>query len=111
MKHIQTLKELKKDNDTQYKSRSMYIDYINTQHENGLEKQEIYQIWSYSTVIGYFNKTTNKIVFTNRKYSTTTSKQKTQLLNENRLEKQEINETFANWTTYTDLQKIKSYLI
>lgn len=111
MKHIKTLKELNKKETTQYKTQNIFVDFVNTEHEKGLERAEIYQIWSYSTIIAYYNKTTNKVVFTSKKYTRTTGKQKNNIINENGLEKQEINKTFTNWGTYSDLQEIKAFLI
>ena len=71
---INNLNELNKKDDIQYKARNMYFDYV---EPNGQfdKKQEIYQIWSYSTIVGYYNKTTHYAIFTKHKYSRTTTKQ------------------------------------
>ena len=108
---IKTLKELTQKNNIQYKQQNLTFDYIDTKNEKDLEKAEIFQIWSYNTIIGYFNKTTNKIVFTSRKYSRTTTKQTNNIIFENGLEIQTTNKIFSNWFTFSDLQELKTFLI
>ena len=75
---ITNLSQLNKKYNTQYKNRNMSFDYIapNGQYPNNLE---IYQIWSYNTVIGYYCKNSHYAIFTKRKYSRTTTKQITML--------------------------------
>ena len=102
---INNLNELNKKDDVQYKSRNMYLYYV---HPNGQfdKKQEIYQIWSYSTIVGYYNKTTHYAIFTKHKYSRTTTKQITMLCNENQLNHDFIDKTFNNMFTYDDINEI-----
>ena len=102
---INNLNELNKKDDVQYKSRNMFFDYI---EPNGQfdKQQEIYQVWSYSTIVGYYNKTTHYAIFTNHKYSRTTTKQITMLCNENHLNHDFIDKTFINWSTYDDINEI-----
>ena len=97
--------ELNKKDDVQYKSRNMFFDYI---EPNGQfdKQQEIYQVWSYSTIVGYYNKTTHYAIFTKHKYSRTTTKQITMLCNENHLNHDFIDKTFINWSTYDDINEI-----
>lgn len=83
----------------------MYLDYVNPNGQFD-KKQEIYQIWSYSTIVGYYNKTTHYAIFTSRKYSRTTSKQITMLCNENHLNHDFINKTFNNMFAYEDINEI-----
>ena len=102
---INNLNELNKKDDVQYKSRNMFFDYI---EPNGQfdKQQEIYQVWSYSTIVGYYNKTTHYAIFTKHKYSRTTTKQITMLCNENHLNHDFIDKTFINWSTYDDINEI-----
>lgn len=102
---IDNLNELNKKDDVQYKARNMYFDYV---EPNGQfdKKQEIYQVWSYSTIVGYYNKTTHYAIFTNHKYSKTTTKQITMLCNENKLNHDFIDKTFVNVSTYDDINEI-----
>ena len=108
---IKTLKELTQKNNIQYKQQNLTFDYIETKNEKDLEQAEIFQIWSYNTIIGYYNKKTNKIIFTSRKYSRTTTKQTNNIIFENNLQKQTTEKTFSNWFTYSDLQELKTFLI
>lgn len=102
---ITNLSQLNKKYNTQYKNRNMSFDYIapNGQYPNNLE---IYQIWSYNTIIGYYCKNSHYAIFTNHKYSPTTSKQITMLCNENNLNRDFIDKTFANFTTYSDILEL-----
>lgn len=102
---VNNLNELNKKDEVQYKSRNMFFDYV---QPNGQfdKKQEIYQICSYSTIVGYYNKITHYAIFTNHKYSRTTTKQITMLCNENHLNHDFIDKTFINWSTYEDINDI-----
>ena len=102
---INNLNELNKKDDVQYKARNMYLDYVEP-NEQIDKKQEIYQIWSYSTIVGYYNKKTHYAIFTNHKYSRTTTKQITMLCNENHLNHDFIDKTFVNFSTYDDINEI-----
>lgn len=106
MTKINSLSQLNKKSNIQYKSRNMSFDYVDDCKTQLNTNDELYQIWSYSTIVGYYNKTTHYAVFTNRKYSPTTSKQITQLCRENQLNHDFVDMTFSNFSTYSDLEKL-----
>ena len=108
---ITSLKDLDKKSNIQYKYRQMSFDFIPYTKQQSDIDGEIYQIWSYSTVIGYYNKTKDLAVFTKYKHSKTTTKQIRQLIRENSINAYYILDfIFANFTTHSDLKKIKQYL-